>query len=132
MPSCCAAASIWLRSALISSETASLIALSRGVMLSDIPNFAIAIGYTNASWTLKCDLNCHFVTKLLNYMDQKNYTVSVPRFDPTKYQTEPLLDFNSGYVQRAADQLPGRRGADDMGVARARQVGSARCVISIT
>lgn len=78
----------------------------RGVMLSDIPNFAIAIGYTNASWTLKCDLNCHFVTKLLNYMDQKNYTVCVPRFDPSKYETEPLLDFNSGYVKRAADHLP--------------------------
>lgn len=78
----------------------------RGVMMSDIPNFAITVGYTNASWTLKCDLSCHFVTKLLNYMDRKNHTVCIPRFDPSKYQSEPLLDFNSGYVQRAANHTP--------------------------
>ena len=78
----------------------------RGVMFSDVPNFAIAVGYTNASWTLKCDLNCQFVTKLLNYMDAHRYTVCTPRFDSSKFATEPLLDFNSGYVLRAADILP--------------------------
>ena len=78
----------------------------RGVMLSDIPNFAIAIGYTNASWTLKCDLNCLFVVKLLNYMDRHHYTVCTPRFDSSKYQTEDLLDFSSGYIQRALGHLP--------------------------
>ncbi|MDZ4847118.1 MAG: NAD(P)/FAD-dependent oxidoreductase [Chitinophagales bacterium] len=78
----------------------------RGVMFSDVPNFAIAIGYTNASWTLKCDLNCRFVTRLLNNMEQHNYSVCTPRFDSKAFQSEPLLDFNAGYVLRAADVLP--------------------------
>jgi len=78
----------------------------RGVMFSDVPNFAIAVGYTNASWTLKCDLNCQFVTKLLNYMEEKHYTICTPRFDSAVFRSEPLLDFNAGYVLRASDSLP--------------------------
>jgi len=77
----------------------------RGVMFSDVPNFAITVGYTNASWTLKCDLNCQFVTKVLNYMDAHQYAVCVPRYD-NAMPSEPLLDFNAGYVLRAADVLP--------------------------
>jgi cation diffusion facilitator CzcD-associated flavoprotein CzcO len=78
----------------------------RGVMFSDVPNFAFTVGYTNASWTLKCDLSCQFVTKVLNYMDAHNYEVCVPRFDSNTFETEPLLDFNAGYVLRALDVLP--------------------------
>ncbi len=78
----------------------------RGVMLSDVPNFAFTVGYTNASWTLKCDLSCRFVTKVLNYMDEKKYSVCIPRFDSTKFESEPLLDFNAGYVLRSLDKLP--------------------------
>jgi cation diffusion facilitator CzcD-associated flavoprotein CzcO len=78
----------------------------RGVMFSDVPNFAFTVGYTNASWTLKCDLSCQFVTKVLNYMDAHNYEVCVPRFDSNAFETEPLLDFNAGYVLRALDVLP--------------------------
>lgn len=78
----------------------------RGVMLSDLPNFAIAIGYTNASWTLKCDLNCLFVAKLLNYMDKNGYEICTPRFDHQAFKTERLLDFDAGYVLRANDILP--------------------------
>jgi monooxygenase len=77
----------------------------RGVMFSDVPNFAFTVGYTNASWTLKCDLSCQFVTKVLNYMKAHNYKVVVPRFDPAM-PSEPLLDFNAGYVLRALDKLP--------------------------
>ncbi len=77
----------------------------RGVMFSDVPNFAFTVGYTNASWTLKCDLSCQFVTKVLNYMKENNYTVCTPRFDPSM-PSEPLLDFNAGYVLRALDKLP--------------------------
>lgn len=78
----------------------------RGVMFSDVPNFAFTVGYTNASWTLKCDLSCRFVTKLLNYMDKNGHSVCTPRFDKEVFETEPLLDFNAGYVLRAADILP--------------------------
>ena len=78
----------------------------KGVMFSEIPNFAIAIGYTNASWTLKCDLNCQFVARMLNYMKEKNFSVVVPQFDYDKLTSERLLDFNAGYVLRAEDILP--------------------------
>lgn len=78
----------------------------RGVMLSDIPNFAFTVGYTNASWTLKCDLSAHFVTRVLNYMDKHHYGTCIPRFDSMKFKTEPLLDFGAGYIQRANDILP--------------------------
>jgi monooxygenase len=78
----------------------------RGVMFSDIPNFAVAIGYTNASWTLKCDLNCDYIVRVLNYMDKNQYSVCTPRFDSSKFSSEPLLDFDAGYIKRAIDILP--------------------------
>lgn len=78
----------------------------RGVMFSGIPNFAFTVGYTNASWTLKSDLSCLFVVKLLNYMKKNNYSVCTPRFDSGSFESEPLLDFDAGYILRALDVLP--------------------------
>ncbi len=78
----------------------------RGVMFSNLPNFAMAVGYTNASWTLKCDLNCQFVAKLINYMNDKAYSSCTPVFDKAEFGEEDLLDLSSGYVQRAKDILP--------------------------
>ena len=43
----------------------------KGMMLEGVPNLAIAIGYTNASWTLKCDLTCDYVCRLLNHMHER-------------------------------------------------------------
>jgi len=78
----------------------------RGTMLSDVPNLALALGYTNASWTLKCDLVCEFVCRLLNHMEKNGYRSCVPRVKEEGMPTEPLLNFSSGYVQRALEQLP--------------------------
>jgi monooxygenase len=78
----------------------------KGVMFSEIPNFAVAIGYTNASWTLKSDLNCQFVARILNYMKANNFSVVMPQFDFANFQSEPLLDFNANYILRANDILP--------------------------
>ncbi len=78
----------------------------KGVMFSEMPNFAIAIGYTNASWTLKADLNCQFVARVLNYMKENNFSVCVPQFDYENQKSEPLLDFNSNYILRANDIMP--------------------------
>jgi monooxygenase len=78
----------------------------KGMMYSDVPNLASSFGYTNASWTLKCDLTCEYVCRILNYMDKRGIAYGVPRkTDPTLAE-EPWLDFSSGYVQRALDQLP--------------------------
>ena len=77
----------------------------KGMMYSDVPNLASAFGYTNASWTLKCDLTCEYVTRLLNYMDRKGTPIAIPKSDPS-VEEAPWLDFSSGYVQRAKDVLP--------------------------
>ncbi len=78
----------------------------RGTMYSGIPNLASAFGYTNASWTLKCELTCDYVCRLLNYMDKKGTQVCVPQnADPT-VKEEPWLNLNSGYILRVADKLP--------------------------
>ena len=81
----------------------------KGMMLSDVPNSAFTIGYTNSSWTLKADLVSEYVCRLLNYMDEQGYAVQVPRGDPA-VERSPLLDFGAGYVRRSLDKLP-RQGA---------------------
>jgi cation diffusion facilitator CzcD-associated flavoprotein CzcO len=78
----------------------------RAMMISDVPNLAISIGYTNASWTLKTDLTCAYVCRLLNYMRKTNTKVCTPRLGQQSMVDEPLLDFNSGYVLRALPSLP--------------------------
>ena len=78
----------------------------KGIMFSDVPNLAIAIGYTNASWTLKCDLTCDYVCRLLNYMDKHGYTQCCPRKTDPSVTEEPLMDFTSGYVQRSIGDFP--------------------------
>lgn len=81
----------------------------KGMMFSGVPNFAAAFGYTNASWTLKADLTCEYVCRLLRYMDRHGYRQCMPQRDPSVAEV-PWLDFTSGYVQRALNQLP-RQGA---------------------
>lgn len=78
----------------------------KGMMLSDVPNLALAFGYTNASWTLKCELTSMYVCRLLNYMDRHGYVSCMPKnFNPTM-ATEPALSFTSSYVQRVLKHLP--------------------------
>ena len=83
----------------------------KGIMLSEVPNLAMAIGYTNASWTLKCDLTSEYVCRLLDYMDAHRYVECRPRQRDPQMQTMPLIDFSSGYVQRAAGLLPSQGAA---------------------
>jgi monooxygenase len=78
----------------------------KGVMLSNVPNFAFCVGYTNASWTLRADLASIFVCRLLNYMDRRGYGTCVPMCNPSTLDQKPLLDLTSGYVLRAAADLP--------------------------
>ncbi|MEX0942324.1 MAG: NAD(P)/FAD-dependent oxidoreductase [Pseudomonadales bacterium] len=78
----------------------------KGMMYSDIPNLATSFGYTNASWTLKCDLTCQYVCKLLNHMSEHGYTQCLPKRPVDEAETAPFIDFSSGYVQRAMDQFP--------------------------
>ena len=78
----------------------------KGIMFSDVPNLAVAIGYTNASWTLKCDLASEYVCRLLAYMDEHGYAQCCPRRNDPSVQEVPLIDFSSGYVQRSIQSFP--------------------------
>jgi monooxygenase len=78
----------------------------RGMMVSDVPNLAFAVGYTNASWTLKCDLVAQYTCRLINYMDRHGYRQCVPRRTDPSILEEPIIDFSSGYVQRAIANFP--------------------------
>ncbi|MBV9164303.1 MAG: NAD(P)/FAD-dependent oxidoreductase [Pseudonocardiales bacterium] len=77
----------------------------KGMMLSGVPNFALTLGYTNASWTLKADLVSEYVCRLLNHMDQRGYQVCTP-LAPDTPQREPIIDLQSGYVLRSVAVLP--------------------------
>jgi cation diffusion facilitator CzcD-associated flavoprotein CzcO len=77
----------------------------KGMMLTGVPNFAFAIGYTNASWTLKCDLVSRYVCRLLEHLEAHGYDTVVP-VPPRDAERLPLLDLSAGYVRRAVDSLP--------------------------
>ena len=78
----------------------------KGMMYSGVPNLASAFGYTNASWTLKCDLTCEYVCRLLNHMRRKGLRQCTPILKGPPQETAPWLDFSSGYVQRSIDLFP--------------------------
>jgi monooxygenase len=78
----------------------------KGMMLEGVPNLAIAVGYTNASWTLKADLTSDYVTRLLNHMRATGTSKCVPVNDEPGMEEAPLLGLDSGYIKRSADRFP--------------------------
>ncbi|MCO6512193.1 MAG: NAD(P)/FAD-dependent oxidoreductase [Aridibacter famidurans] len=78
----------------------------KGMMYSGVPNLASALGYTNASWTLKCDLTSEYVCRLIKHMDKNGFDSCTPRINDPSIERVPAIDFNSGYVLRALDTLP--------------------------
>ncbi|MGW0816572.1 flavin-containing monooxygenase [Streptomyces viridiviolaceus] len=77
----------------------------RGMLLSGVPNWIVALGYTKASWTLKVDLTCRYFCDLVKHMDAQGHEIAVPVPEPGM-PTQPLLELTSGYVTRALDKLP--------------------------
>lgn len=82
----------------------------KGMTLSNVPNFAWTVGYTNSSWTLKADLTASYVCRLLNHMQKHGYTMCVPKLEGEAPGSAPLLDFSSGYIQRSIKDLPKQGG----------------------
>ena len=78
----------------------------KGMMYDGIPNLVSIFGYTNASWTLKCDLTCEFACRLIKRMDKTRTHAVTPKNLSPDIQTTPWLDFSSGYVQRTIDRFP--------------------------
>jgi monooxygenase len=78
----------------------------KGMMFSGVPNLAITLGYTNASWTLKADLVADYVCRTLAHMDAVGARICTPRTPGPSVETVPFLDLKSGYVLRSLDKLP--------------------------
>ena len=78
----------------------------KGVMMSGVPNFASVFGYINASWTLKADLICNYVCRLLNFMERKDLRQVTPRPHGEKAVTGFVQNFTPNYIQRALASWP--------------------------
>jgi cation diffusion facilitator CzcD-associated flavoprotein CzcO len=78
----------------------------KGMMLSGVPNMVMALGYTNASWTLKCDLTCEYLCRMLRHMDEHGYRIAMPKAPDPSEPRLPFIDLQSGYVMRSIDRFP--------------------------
>jgi len=78
----------------------------KGVMMSGVPNFVSVFGYINASWTLKADLICNYVCRLVNFMDRKGVRQVTPK-PGSEHAVAPFVEnFTPGYIQRALSSWP--------------------------
>lgn len=77
----------------------------KGMSFSGVPNLTYFIGYTNASWTLKCELIARYVCRLVNDMDRKGMQIMTP-IAPEDIDPQKALDLDSGYINRAEAILP--------------------------
>ena len=78
----------------------------KGLMLSELPNFFIFAGYTNASWTLKSDLSSEYISRMLKFLDKNNYKSIYSKVIEESLGELPLINLNSGYIHRAKSILP--------------------------
>lgn len=80
--------------------------LYQGMMLNNVPNMALIIGYINASWTLKVDIAADYLCSLLNYMDQQGYAEVMPAGQPEQLPQSVMGSLTAGYIQRATHLMP--------------------------
>ena len=78
----------------------------KGMMCSDVPNMTMALGYTNATWTLKADLTAEYVCRLLNHMSDHGYAYCCPRMNDPSIEAGTMLPLTSGYIQRGRHKFP--------------------------
>ncbi len=78
----------------------------KGMMLEGVPNAALAIGYSNASWTLKAELSSFYVTRLLNHLHTSGLRQAMPISGGQVDQAGSVFGLDSGYLNRATHLLP--------------------------
>jgi cation diffusion facilitator CzcD-associated flavoprotein CzcO len=81
----------------------------KGFAYSDVPNLASSFGYINASWTLRADLICQYVCRLLNHLAATGTDQCTPRLRSTDgdMPSRPWIqNFSAGYMQREMDRFP--------------------------
>ena len=64
------------------------------------------VGYTNASWTLKIDLTNEYISRILKYLENRNYSALQVKVNEDTLDPIPLLNLNSNYIHRSANILP--------------------------
>jgi cation diffusion facilitator CzcD-associated flavoprotein CzcO len=93
--------------------------LWKGVMVQDLPNACVSLGYTNASWTLGADATAKMVVRMLKYMKRTGQGVAVPRpQNASDMKSMSPFNLNSTYVEKGQGDLPR---AGDKGPWRARR-----------
>jgi cation diffusion facilitator CzcD-associated flavoprotein CzcO len=81
----------------------------KGFAYSDAPNLASSFGYINASWTLRADLICQYVCRLLNHMAATGTEQCTPRLRPSDADMPAMpwiQHFSAGYMERVMDRFP--------------------------
>ncbi|MEW6641730.1 MAG: NAD(P)/FAD-dependent oxidoreductase [Pseudomonadota bacterium] len=82
----------------------------RGVMIEGVPNMAYTMGYFRSSWTLRADMVCDLVCRVIEHMRQEGRSVVEPRLasadaDMPRRSWMDEANFNAGYVTRAQQHL---------------------------
>ena len=79
----------------------------KGMMFNDVPNFIYSAGYTNASWTLRCELTSEWASRVITHMDKVGAKQFVPVIKSSdKMKIKPMFDLSSGYITRAQHTMP--------------------------
>jgi cation diffusion facilitator CzcD-associated flavoprotein CzcO len=81
----------------------------KGFGYSGVPNMGSVFGYINASWTLRADLICTYVCRLLNHMQKTGSDICTPelRKSDEGMPERPWIDsFTSGYMERSMHKFP--------------------------
>jgi cation diffusion facilitator CzcD-associated flavoprotein CzcO len=79
----------------------------KSILLQDIPNFAWILGYTNAPWTLKCDIGGQYLCRLFKTMEKEESVVVIPVDKRNNLTEQGMFDeFEPGYISRAKDIMP--------------------------
>ncbi len=78
----------------------------KGGLYSSVPNCSVALGYINASWTLKCELVCEYIMRLMSHMDAYEHDYAVPRVSGPEMGERTTFELSSGYLERSRAQIP--------------------------
>lgn len=82
----------------------------RGMMIEGLPNMAFVMGYFRWSWTLRVDLVCPLVCRIIAHMREQGASAVVPQL-PLQDQDMPRLawmdpeNFSAGYVMRSQHKM---------------------------